>query len=208
MSMKNLEKMLADAPDIAQWWKANKQTIETSMNVKGRWEERLFKWALWTVLGSCSSFLIAGALGLGPLSEFKHILVSVVNFFTLIGFIGVGFGACGLVAAQFRWTSLSKHYKEAANRWGLDPKSEAKDCSQNRRAKVVVELNELGVDPHRIVALRTLDLPNAWWHALNEEIGHTHHKKQKKVEPIPTLEEVFVQVEQRTEIAKNHVLRL
>lgn len=208
MSVENLEKMLANAPDVAKWWDANKQSIETSMNVKGKWEERLLKWAFWTILGSCCSLMIMIALCLSlQLKEFKDIVLSIGNFCVLVAFIGVGFGACGLVTAQCRWASFSRHYKEAANRWGwsLDPHTEGKEFSQQHRANLVAQLNDFGVDPHHIVALRNLDLPNAWWHALNEEIVRTQHEKPQST---PTLEDVFVHVEQRTQAAKNHVLRL
>lgn len=212
MSVGNLEKMLKSAPDVASWWEANKQTIETSKGVKDKWKRRSDAAISWLVCGGMVSFFCGFVLATS-IDPKDHAFIHVLSVCALIsGLGGVGGGLGGWAGATiFRWrhwASLSQHYKEATDRWGLKAQYGEQTFAPQRRAQMLAQLNELGIDPHYIVALRNLDLPNAWWGALNEEICIAEHEKQKQPQVAPTLEEVYVQIEQRTETAKNHVLRL
>jgi len=212
MSVENLEKILASATDVAQWWETNKQTIETSKAVKDKWKKRSDTAMSWLMCGGLLSFFCGFVLAtsIGPKAHAFIYVLSVCALMSGLGGVGGGLGVWGgATILQWRhWAYLSQHYKEATNRWGLESQSGDQTFASQRRAKMLAQLNELGVDPHYIVALRNLDLPNAWWHKMNEEICITQREKQEKAQLVPTLEEVFVQIEQRTETAKNHVLRL
>jgi len=207
MSVEKLEKMLADASDVAKWWKTNRETIETSWKRKAKREQRLHTWM--TYLGCFATFSYLFTLIMaGTTNTLPFIVLCSATIINLLVFLGVA-GAKTVIEGRCP-ASISQHHQEAVNRWGLDLNSQDGDktLSSQHHAKMVAQLNELGIDPHHIVVLRNLDLPNTWWCALNEEIVDTHHEKQQQPQVAPTLEEVFVRVEQRTEAAKNHVLRL
>lgn len=217
MSIEKIYDMLTNVPDVAQWWKTNKHTIETSEGVKRKWEERCERAMIWLALcGICTVPLVALGIGLdafidvtGNINGFIHMLLLsglTGGLIAILGLLGLLVGA-PILGRRHR-ALLSQHYQEATSRWGIDSQAGGKKLLSQHQAKIVAQLNELGMDPDHIMALRNLDLPNAWWRALNEEIVRTQNEKQEQPQVTPTLEEVFVHVEQRTEAAKTHVLRL
>lgn len=197
MYLSNIEKMLASAPDVAHWWQTNKETIENFWKRSAKCEQSFFVSAL-----ACGA--VASVLSFLILCHMVPLFLGWGILAGLVGFVGLGFIAMG--AGQRRWEGLSQHYKTATDRWGLSPTCAYKEFSRQRRATLVTNLNELGVDPHYIIQLRHLDLPNSWWHKMNEQVCVA--KKQEQIQSISTWEDVFVQVEQRTQSPKIQLLRL
>lgn len=206
--MENLEKMLANAPQVAQWWETHRKTIEVYLKRTVKRERRINTWMVCLASVGSVAYLpyIAGVFSPGLINDFALTMLELCVVIGLGGFFGA-WGAATVIERRSQ-ASLAHHYKQADPCWRLVPSRERQEFSQDDRAKMVKELSDLGVTPHHIVALRDLDLPNSWWHAINEEVGRAKQEQKQTAQSAPTLEEVFVQVENHAKIPTTHVLRL
>jgi len=170
MPLKKIQTTLTNAPAAAKWWSVNKESVTKTWKV---WE----KWINISIFSSFAAFIVSGM--------FSGAYVFGFTDDQHTGF--VAFCIFMLLAGGFVWLEsrklkvLAKKYKQGVDEFGL-----------------VSNLRGIGIDPVHIVALRHLDVPNSWWHHLNNEVDH--HLKTTEV---PTLDQVYTEVE-RDIVPRDH----
>ena len=187
MPLKKIQTTLTNAPAAAKWWSVNKESVTKTWKV---WE----KWINISIFSSFAAFIVSGM--------FSGAYVFGFTDDQHTGF--VAFCIFMLLAGGFVWLEsrklkvLAKKYKQGVDEFGFDPNIFRKDFSEDMRKKLVSNLRGIGIDPVHIVALRHLDVPNSWWHHLNNEVDH--HLKTTEV---PTLDQVYTEVE-RDIVPRDH----
>lgn len=207
MSMKHVEKMIMEAPEVEKWWAINKKSIKrtwTLSNVVGN---------LW-LNGSVLSVLAGGVLEILEMQKFTY--AAPVPSSSVI--VPLSVFCCLMVVSGWRKRRvLQRKYKHATEQWGLDPFND-QTLTNEQREEIVAQLNEviadqqkvngsINIDQH-IQNLQHLDLPDSWWHQLNQQIVSAKDDLSKKVEVAqPSLDDVIVSTT-RKDGTTSHVMRL
>lgn len=198
MTKDAVQQMIANAPEVSQWWNENKSAVEKSWKFWGKWQTRIHFAASLSFMG------VLTVLGFEIYNQSNGVVayLSVWGVFcVMLGFV--------IGADARKWNRVAHQHKNASEKWELNFRLFDKEFCDQKRGEVVGGLIALGMDPHQIMSLKNLDLPDCWWHRLHHivKLAQYDQMTQSAIQG-PTLEDVFVQVEAQTQHPTPHVLRL
>ena len=210
MTIETIQKMLAAAPNVEQWWSANKKSIKRTLTLSDLWVNICLMGGLLSVFSTVGFFMANFTVVKNPPIPIVSFAVSTAGAVGSLVLIVSG----GWVMRRI----LQRKYKQASEQWGLDPFTNQK-LSDEQRAGIVSELNELILDwaktddsmkmtTHQIENIQHLDLPTPWWRKLEKNIASAKEQLRRQLEiPPPSLEDVFVSTTHKDGTTSN-VMRL